>query len=160
MLPFPVPRPRVSPELRFWKFVDASGPGECWLWTGSKFDSGYGRFTLTPGPPKKYARAHRWAWEQVHGPVPDGLILRHACDTPECVNPGHLSLGTPQDNMDDMVHRHRGQTRKLDDGTVSEIQRRYAEGAVRQVDLAAEFGTTQAHVSRIVRRANGYAVRP
>jgi hypothetical protein len=62
--------------------------------------------------------------------------------------------------MDDMVRRHRGQTRKLDDGTVSEIQRRYAEGAVRQVDLAAEFGTTQAHVSRIVRRANGYAVRP
>ena len=37
----------------------------------------------------------------------DGLVARHTCDRPQCVNPHHLERGTYQDNSDDMKARGR-----------------------------------------------------
>ena len=64
----------------FWSQVDKT-PG-CWLWTGPLAEGGYGR-TLTPDR----TRAHRMAWEEAHGPVPDDLCVLHHCDTRLCVRP-------------------------------------------------------------------------
>lgn len=71
----------------------------CWLWTGDRTRpknpqrQGYGRL--------RGKRAHRLSWELFRGPIPPNLCVCHACDTPPCVRPEHLYLGTlAQNNYD------------------------------------------------------------
>ena len=73
--------------------------GECIEWTGARSAAGYGRLGT------KYA--HRVAYEKAHGPIARGMVVRHRCDNPPCVNPAHLELGTQADNMRDMAVRGR-----------------------------------------------------
>lgn len=79
---------------RFWAKVDKTET--CWLWTAGSFSRGYGRFTLSHG---KYVSAHRWAFEHLMGPIPEGLDLDHLCRTPACVNPAHLEPVTHAENV-------------------------------------------------------------
>jgi hypothetical protein len=65
---------------RFWLKVDASG--DCWQWTAGSKGKDYGGFDSQ--------WAHRWAWEHLVGPIPDGLDLDHLCRNRGCVNPDHL----------------------------------------------------------------------
>ena len=101
-----------SVEDRFWAKVDKTG--DCWLWTASVFRERYGYGKFQAGENRANTRvvyAHRYSWELVNGPVPDGLFVCHHCDNPPCVNPAHLFVGTHQDNVDDMMSkgRHRSQ---------------------------------------------------
>jgi len=76
----------------------------CWLWTGALSDHrGYGRFFIKG----KNEMAHRASYMIHVGNIPDGLIIRHECDNPYCVNPNHLIAGTHKDNSEDMVKRDR-----------------------------------------------------
>jgi len=78
----------------------------CWLWLGSCDDKGYGKgFSCQ----RRY-KAHRHSWTLYRGEIPLGLCVLHKCDTPACVNPDHLFLGTRTDNSVDKVRkaRHRG----------------------------------------------------
>ncbi|MBN9687145.1 MULTISPECIES: HNH endonuclease signature motif containing protein [unclassified Corallococcus] len=105
--PAPTPRaPRPSMADRFWAKVDRTNASGCWEWQGARLKSGgYGAFRIGD----KTVRASRLAWELTHGPVPEGLIVRHlACDNPPCCNPAHLALGTMQDNVDDKDRKGRG----------------------------------------------------
>lgn len=108
-------RTRLSLVERFWSKVDRSGgPDDCWLWMAGKFHGGYGAFGTSRS---RNTRAHRFSWALTHGPIPDGLLVLHKCDTPACVNPTHLFLGTDSDNMADRDGKGR-QSRGVTHGAV------------------------------------------
>jgi hypothetical protein len=75
----------------------------CWLWQGEITNEGYGRMWLNG---KMYS-AHRFMHEWKKGPIPPDKIVMHSCDVRHCVNPDHLSLGTPMDNVEDKVRKGR-----------------------------------------------------
>jgi hypothetical protein len=81
-------------KIRFWAKVDKTG--KCWLWTGATYGPGYGHFKLAG----KARGAHRVAWLLAHGEWPKLHVL-HTCDTPRCVRPDHLFIGTDADNAAD-----------------------------------------------------------
>lgn len=98
---------RPTPEQRFLSKTARNDSG-CLLWTGTT-NHGYG--SLKVGVIT--VRAHRFAWELVHGPIPDEMVLLHVCDTPACVEVAHLRLGTLSANMLDASSKKRhGQARK------------------------------------------------
>lgn len=75
----------------------------CWIWQGASFTDGYGKC----GWFGKTRRAHRVFYEVYKGAIPEGLLVLHKCDTPLCVNPDHLWLGTQNDNSRDMISKGR-----------------------------------------------------
>lgn len=84
--------------MRVWDKVDSTG--ECWTYGGgSKVAGGYRQMAISRLDGQ--ALVHRVVWEAEYGPVPDGLELRHICHTPNCVRPGHVILGTRQENERD-----------------------------------------------------------
>lgn len=80
----------------------------CWIWRGSRSEKGYGLISLRRrGATATGDRVHRLMWEMHNEPIPDGMVVRHRCDTPPCINPDHLELGTNKQNSRDMVERKR-----------------------------------------------------
>jgi hypothetical protein len=92
---------------RFWAKVVKAGDDDCWLWTASLRNKGYGAFAYTLGDRIIQDRAHRFSYALHVGPIPDGLCVLHRCDTPACVNPRHLFLGIKADNNVDMLAKGR-----------------------------------------------------
>lgn len=88
-------------QARFWSKVVKTD--SCWVWTGSKNSLGYGQIVIGGASGRK-VKAHRYAYESVIGPIPDGLELDHLCSNPSCVNPAHLEPVTHLEN----VRRGRG----------------------------------------------------
>jgi len=80
----------------------------CWLFTGS-IDSygGYGRMKVN----RQTVRVHRVMWEQVIGPIPEGMHVLHRCDVRNCVRPDHLWIGDNAANMKDRDDKGRARGR-------------------------------------------------
>ena len=64
----------------------------CWDWTGKRNWGGYG--SVQKGD--HHRGAHRVAFEQANGPIPDDHFVHHRCGNPACVNPDHLELMSPE----------------------------------------------------------------
>lgn len=89
----------------------------CWIWTGAWNQAGYGRVgpRRYPGLPRKESPlAHRMFYEHHIGPIPAGMLVMHKCDTPLCVNPAHLTIGTNADNAADKIAKGRARTCRAD----------------------------------------------
>lgn len=135
-------RVEAGVSRRFWAAVDRDGPRGCWLWTRALDAAGYGAIKGAT----KVVKAHRLSWEIANGPIPGDLHVLHRCDTPRCVNPRHLFLGTNADNIADMVAkgRRKGELQcwaKLTVPKVREARRRRANGEPIN-RLAAEYGVS------------------
>lgn len=96
-----MPAPVRDLVTHIWRRLDRSG--RCWLWTGARSAGGYGQIRIA----NRLHWMHRLMYEWAFGPVPDGLIVMHACDTPACCNPAHLHAGTFKDNSRDMARKGR-----------------------------------------------------
>lgn len=72
----------------------------CWLWCDVPH---YGMSTFDG----KSIGTHRLSWMIQNGPIPNGMMVLHRCDTRACINPKHLYLGTAKDNIRDCVARKR-----------------------------------------------------
>lgn len=83
----------LTADERFWRWVER-GEG-CWLWLASTDTKGYGLF----GAEGKLSKAHRYAYELLVGPIPEGLVLDHLCRVRHCVNPDHLEPVTTYENI-------------------------------------------------------------
>lgn len=97
----------LSPERikRFEAKYEPEPNTGCWLWVACLNEHGYGVFQIGHGT----RLATRVAWELHHGSsIPTGMCVLHRCDTPACVNPAHLFLGTRLDNARDRDAKGRG----------------------------------------------------
>lgn len=152
--------------IRFWaKVRKSTEPNGCWLWTGAKLKSGgYGAIRVG-GRNGITNRAHCLSWTWACGDIPPGMFICHHCDTPACVRPNHLFLGTAADNSHDMVRKgryvqptncgHAGiehYAAKLSEQDVLAIRKRYAAGRETYASLAAAYRVTFSNIAAIVKR--------
>lgn len=124
----------------------------CWLWQGALRGKGYGSFRIG----RKNHIASRVSYQLYKGDIPEGLVVCHRCNTPSCVNPKHLYLGTYSDNTQQAVKEGRqfvasgeknGQAKLTYDQVVAiRADTRY------QREIAKDYGISQLHVSRIKRK--------
>jgi len=140
-------------EERFWEKVDKSGA--CWVWTGALLKTGYGSIRVNG----KSERAHRVAYRLAVGEIPRGLLLRHSCDNPKCVNPSHLVPGTKAQNTRDAIERgqhlvgERDTKSKLTNDDVVAIRALLSSG-VKGRYVAKLFNVSESHVSGIKKGAH------
>lgn len=149
---------RINLIDRLWRFIEPEPNSGCWLWAGGFDNRGrpfkpYGRIWVEG----KTLNAHRVSWELINGQIPDGMIICHKCDTPLCVNPSHLFLGTAKENTQDMISKGRDySTRASRRGESSNFNKLSSEQVLAiykdtrtQSAIAKDYGITQSAVSRI-----------
>jgi len=135
----------LLPEYRFWLRVKKLPGAGCWLWLGANRPGWHGVVIV------HYQRipAHQYAFTIACGCTPaPGFQVNHHCDTPLCVRPDHLYIGTQAENMQDMCARGRHGNAKLTEAKVVQILTMLANG-VSQCTIAQQMGTTQTTVSGI-----------
>jgi Autographiviridae endonuclease len=136
----------------------------CWLWTAGVGTNNYGKFWFN----RRRNVAHRVSWQLHRGPIPTGMWVLHKCDTPLCVNPDHLWLGTNGDNQRDSVEKgrqrpsfYRGESlpqSKLTDRDIIAIRKLYRKGVPNNKSefssygLGQRFGVSSSLIRQIIRR--------
>lgn len=121
----------------------------CVLWTAAQTSDGYGIVYWE----KKDQLAHRLSYSNKHGDIPTGMCILHKCDTPCCINPDHLFIGTKKDNAIDRIKKGRflplkgdkSPFKKLSDNDIESIRKDKRT----QKLIAAQYGVTQQHISAI-----------
>lgn len=125
----------------FWTPEPFSG---CWLWTGNqRSNAGYGGFSIKH---TSYS-AHRISWELHRGEIPNGKQILHKCDTPACVNPDHLFVGTQSENVIDCAKKRRT-PRILSADQVREIRHMISQG-VSYTKISDQTGVNITHITKI-----------
>lgn len=96
------PLPDRSITARMEALSEAAG--ECRVWTGARYPSGYGEVRYQG----RVQGAHRVAWELANGPIEDGLLVDHICHNRACIKVEHLRLADRFQN----ASNRRGESRR------------------------------------------------
>lgn len=139
---------------RFWSRVNRADGG-CWEWQGTRQHYGHGLLSVGG----RNLKVHRISYEMHVGPIPAGLIVRHRCDNPPCVNPDHLEVGTRADNNRDRDERGRHVKleneahgmHKLTDLEVAAIRRLAETHALTRMAIARKFGISEGYLYRLIK---------
>lgn len=139
---------RKSATLRLLAGCERGSGTGCWLWQKATNDRGYAVLRVFKRPHGS-SLASRVSFTLFRAEVPDEAFVCHRCDTPACVNPMHLFIGTQQDNMTDMKRKGRQRSLCGDDSPFSkvtaedviEIRRRYGQGDA-PLQIAKDHGLT------------------
>lgn len=125
-----------------------SQEGNCLIWTRCLNTDGYPRALMDGNANMKI---HRVVYELATGTsLPKGVVVRHTCDNPKCINPDHLISGTPADNMMDRDLRERHGMAKINRQQVVMIRALWSSGEYLQKDLAKAFGLNERTISSLV----------
>lgn len=139
---------KLPPIDRFWRSVKKTEG--CWLWTAGKDTNGYGQFSIK----SKAVLVHRFSYELHKGKLNTnssyhGVCVLHKCDTPSCVNPDHLVLGTQLDNIKDRDSKMR-MFHKISRKTAEKIRHEYIPYKVSQYTLGKKYGIARSTVEDII----------
>jgi hypothetical protein len=148
-------------KKNFWRRVEKLGTeAGCWIWMGWVSEIGYGYMAIG----NNMRAAHRVSWVLHFGAIPPGeghhgTCVLHDCDTPLCVNPAHLHLGTQQKNVKerDMKGRRRAPKGEqstnavLTDESVRLIRKLHAEG-IPKLQLSRRFKAGRTTITRAIDR--------
>jgi predicted XRE-type DNA-binding protein len=144
---------------KFMERVEFDPMTSCWLWAGPTAAGGYG-YQRYEG---RVQKTHRISWALHNGYMPPRHIkVCHRCDTPACVNPDHLWLGTQADNVADMWAKGRGKPpvpkrgsanpmAVLDEEQVWAIRHMIRNGSFTQPQIREAYGVSQMTINRIAR---------
>ncbi len=144
---------RGSLAARFESFVHYEPNSGCWLWAGHAGARGYGMIGIGG---RKMKTATHVSLALAGRAVPTGMFACHRCDMPACVNPDHLFIGTPLDNVRDMIAKGRSRPArgerqrqaKVTAEQVREIRSLAASGTPHRL-IAERFGLAPSTVSNI-----------
>lgn len=101
-----------------------------------------------PGVAGRCVNLHRLVYCEYNGVALEdikGLVVRHKCDNPRCIEPTHLIIGTRADNNKDRAERNRSAKVRLDLRVLSKedaalIRKRYSPA---RDGIRAPNGVTQ-----------------
>lgn len=152
---------KESNESRFLRNFEKAKGDACWLWMGKPDAYGYGVIS-------NKVKAHRFSYEYHYGPFDKKLDVLHRCDSPGCVRPDHLFLGTQADNNRDMWSKGRGHipdtrgenhpTAVLKESEVRRIKKLIKKG-MRQQDIAEMFKVSKSCIGFISSGRNWKHIR-
>lgn len=134
----------TNSKVAVFRYIDMTGGvNACWPWKGN---------IASHGRPYFYSNgrkliAYRVVYELTTGVTLEKNtgVIRHSCDNPVCCNPKHLTLGSHQENMDDMKQRER---HGLPHHVVKAIKRLLAAKRT-QEEIAELYGISRELVSAI-----------
>lgn len=109
---------------------------DCMIWTRCLNTDGYPRMGITGN---SNIKVHRLVYELYNNVDATGKVVRHKCDNPKCINPEHLEIGTPADNMRDRDTRDRSGSAKLKIKDVHLIRQLLAQGQYQVKEIAKMF---------------------
>jgi hypothetical protein len=140
----------TSARIRLRKGTVRRGDDDCWLWNGYKNNKGYGQIHCLG----HLVLAHRISYEEVNGPIPPGMFVLHSCDTPLCVNPKHLRIGTQKDNLSEASIKGRvARGSKNGQAKINEFQVKAIRADGRgNTQIAIDYGLSRRHVCDIKNR--------
>ncbi len=106
----------------------------------------------------KVSTLHRYIYKECFGEIPEDIIIRHTCDTPQCINPEHLIEGTTADNVHDMHERGRAAKQFGEDNakttlTEEQVRKIRTQTHIHREILARYYGVSERTIRRIWNRS-------